>query len=122
VICPQCESEYRDGFWKCTDCDVQLVESLQSAPIDRVLVPLVEEKQFELVGELLDRLEKESLPYVIEAGTALALLDAGALPNDEPQPWEARIYVARSASPRANEILADLRDQARFGGRRPAWD
>ena len=26
MICPECESEYREGFTQCSDCDVALVE------------------------------------------------------------------------------------------------
>ena len=28
MICPQCKVEYRDGFTKCSDCDVDLVDKL----------------------------------------------------------------------------------------------
>ncbi|WP_339063472.1 hypothetical protein [Tepidibacillus marianensis] len=29
--CPKCESEYREGFKRCKDCDVDLVEQLDIA-------------------------------------------------------------------------------------------
>ncbi len=28
MFCPVCKSEYRDGFTKCTDCGVNLVQQL----------------------------------------------------------------------------------------------
>jgi len=28
MFCPQCKAEYRPGFTRCTDCDVDLVEAL----------------------------------------------------------------------------------------------
>jgi hypothetical protein len=31
MFCPQCKAEYRDGFSRCTDCDIDLVAKL---PID----------------------------------------------------------------------------------------
>ncbi|HVE69864.1 MAG TPA: DUF2007 domain-containing protein [Thermoanaerobaculia bacterium] len=30
--CPNCETEYRDGFTRCTDCDVDLVAAAAAAP------------------------------------------------------------------------------------------
>lgn len=40
MFCPQCKAEYRPGFDRCSDCDVQLVDHLQveepkRAPKDR---------------------------------------------------------------------------------------
>lgn len=32
MFCPTCHSEYRDGFYRCSDCDVDLVQSLEAAP------------------------------------------------------------------------------------------
>ena len=30
MFCPKCKSEYREGFTRCTDCDVELVSQLNS--------------------------------------------------------------------------------------------
>jgi hypothetical protein len=32
MICPQCRSEYREGFTHCADCDVDLVMVEETAP------------------------------------------------------------------------------------------
>jgi hypothetical protein len=32
VICPQCSSEYREGFTRCADCEVDLIEQPPPAP------------------------------------------------------------------------------------------
>jgi len=34
MYCPECESEYREGFTRCSDCDVDLVEQLTASPED----------------------------------------------------------------------------------------
>jgi hypothetical protein len=31
MICPKCKVEYREGFTKCSDCDVALVDKLDSS-------------------------------------------------------------------------------------------
>ena len=32
MFCPQCKAEYRSGFTRCADCDVELVDQLATAP------------------------------------------------------------------------------------------
>ncbi len=64
MFCPQCRAEYRLGFTHCTDCDVDLVESLlgaeEAASIDMrrgTLVPLWEGEDLALHTTLLEELE-----------------------------------------------------------------
>lgn len=112
MFCPHCESEYREGITHCSDCDVALVSELRPE-IEHLgnLLPLVEEKSPELVAELLDRLEKAEVPYVIEAGTALAMLGNDEIVLDEPQPWEARVWVPAAFGVQASRILAEIDEQ-----------
>jgi hypothetical protein len=108
IFCPQCRGEYREGFEVCSDCHVPLVRRLDVEAAGDALIPLARETSFELVAELLDRLEKEELPYVVQAGTALQLLDQEVVARARPAAWEARIWVARSAQQRAVEVFEDL--------------
>ena len=110
--CPECRSEYREGFTVCADCGVSLVRRLDMERGDP-LVPLAREKSFELVAELLDRLEKEEIPYVVQAGTALALLDGQPPDKARPEEWEARVWVARSKERDAAELFEQLVDEWR---------
>src|SRR5262245_29857016 len=33
MFCPQCKAEYRVGFTRCSDCDVELVDHLPVRPV-----------------------------------------------------------------------------------------
>jgi hypothetical protein len=35
MICPNCATEYREGFTHCVDCDVDLVEPVEAPPGER---------------------------------------------------------------------------------------
>jgi hypothetical protein len=105
VICPECETEYREGFTRCSDCDIALVAALAKP----ALVPLTVESSPDFVGALLEALEAAHVPYVIEAGTALGVLD-GEEELDRPEPWAARIWVTAPKSEEAAEILATAKE------------
>ena len=120
MYCPQCQSEYREGIVRCSDCDVPLVPEYLGVTEQHAgnLLPLAEETSPDLVAELIDRLEKARVPYVIEAGTALEMFANEEVILNEPQPWEARVWVAESFSERASQILSEVDQQ--FGRRRMA--
>ena len=110
MFCPSCEAEYREGFTECSDCGVALVEALEPKQREEIvagLTPVMETGSTEELGEIVDRLEKAGVPYVIEAGTAMALLDGR---DDEvPHAWQARLSVATELIDRAARIVEQAR-------------
>jgi hypothetical protein len=108
IWCPQCRSEYREGFVICSDCDVPLVSSLDSEEGDE-LAPIARETSPEFIGELVEELEREEIPYVIQAGTAVRYLDdATGSETATPHPWEARVWVTNPHATRAAELHEEL--------------
>lgn len=126
MFCPDCGGEYRSGFTTCADCGVALVAEPPTAAEEDETGPLAAlpvTGDPELLAELTGRLEQAEVPYVVQAGTALALLeDDGALIGGRPEAWEARLWVATEKLERATAIHAKLvaeldprRQQLRLG-------
>jgi hypothetical protein len=91
----------------CPDCGVALVEELLPEPSPRLQV-IERTRDPDRLGILLDQLENAQVPYVVEAGTALSLLDDESRPEPSaPEPWEARVWVPASFAARAMEATAD---------------
>ncbi len=56
----------------------------------------------------MDHGRDHGVPYVVEAGTALQLLDGDVSELATPQPWEARVWVAADHERPAAEIFETL--------------
>jgi hypothetical protein len=112
MFCPSCRTEYREGFTECSDCGVALVAELPPEELDRLvegLMPVFVTTDAEELGRIVERLEKAEVGYVIEAGTALALLDGR---DDElPHEWTARLSVTDDMIDRARRIVEQERRQ-----------
>lgn len=114
MICPECEIEYREGMTRCSDCDVELVDELPDAEaLDEALSPLANDIDPDSLAELTDRLEKAGVPYIVEAGTALRLLDRPEERMSAPDDWQARVWVASELAERAARIYREIVDARR---------
>lgn len=123
MICPHCRAEYRPGFTVCSDCDIELVEDSGSADVPSesvrgpaTLEPFHETHNSDELAALLESLEENGIPYVVQAGTALALLSGATGSSNLPEEWHARILVLGSRLSGARALLELLRQMAR--GRR----
>jgi hypothetical protein len=103
MFCPKCKSEYRDGFYKCADCGVDLVAQIPPEPEDEVgYVDLVEVFSTYQQGDIAfikSVLDCEEITYYFEGENSNLIVGGGAY---------ARLLVKAEEAPRAREILQEL--------------
>lgn len=103
MFCPTCRDEFQNGIRSCPDCGVDLVAELPR------LVLIERTRDPDRLTALVEGLERADVPYVIEAGTALSVLDGDEVePPNSPELWRARLWVSGSAQQRAVDAIADV--------------
>ena len=106
MICPSCGDEFREGIAACPDCGVALVDEFPPETPPRLAI-LETTGDPDRLAVLLEKLEAALVPYVVEAGTALSLLDDESTPDlSAPEPWQAKIWVPGNFAARAAEATA----------------
>jgi len=103
MFCPKCKSEYREGFYKCADCGVDLVAEQPPELIEEVsYVDLVEVystyKQSD-IAFIKSVFDGERITYYFEGENPILIVMAGAY---------ARLLVKAEEVQRAKEILQEL--------------
>jgi hypothetical protein len=67
VICPSCGTEYRDGFDRCSDCDVELVATRPPMPADErpeiELVKIFETSNPDMIPVLQSLLDEAEIDF-----------------------------------------------------------
>lgn len=98
MFCPQCRTEYREGFDTCTDCDVPLVSELSPEPAPEYLE--FEEILISLSGSdiamIKSLLESEGITYYFRGESSYSF----APPT--------RLMVQKDRADEAREILDGL--------------
>ncbi|GMU66608.1 MAG: hypothetical protein AMXMBFR36_28820 [Acidobacteriota bacterium] len=111
MICQFCEIEYPEGTERCEECGSDLVNELPPASSEIVLEPLVEVTRRRELPLLVERLEAAGIPYLIQSGTALRMLESQTLVNAvRGSEWEARVLVVSSRDEEAREIVREVSD------------
>jgi hypothetical protein len=100
MFCPQCKVEYRPGFSRCSDCEVDLVGVLPKEGLssDEALATLWEcDNQTECVG-VCRNLRTADIPYHVEEIPYEKTAQMGVK-------WHYRILISRSDFNRAKKLL-----------------
>ena len=103
MFCPKCKSEYREGFYKCADCGVDLVAEQPPELMEEVsYVDLVEVFSTYQQGDIAfikSVLDGEGITYFFQGESSIMIIGAGAY---------ARLLVKADEAQRAREILQEL--------------
>jgi hypothetical protein len=116
MYCPECLAEYRQGFNLCADCRIPLVEG--PLPADDQENPeqgnylriLIETTHPVSLDAMVLRLEEERVPYIVQSGTALSILE-GFTNEMLPEDWKAVVLVPGSFLEQARRIAAEVKNQ-----------
>lgn len=103
MFCPKCKSEYREGFYKCSDCDADLVAEQPPELVEEVsyvkLVEVYSTYQQSDIAFIKSVFDGEGIRYFFSGESTTLMVGAGAY---------ARLLVKAEEADRAKEILRDL--------------
>jgi hypothetical protein len=69
MFCPQCETEYREGFTECADCNIPLVAYLPEKPKpkpDLKLVEILKTRSLDDLRQIQEILEEAKVTYYFQ--------------------------------------------------------
>ncbi len=105
MICPECGSEYRDGFVQCADCDVPLVEGVapaeEEAQDDVHLVKVFETNDPAAISFVRSLFDAAPFPYVTRNQLSQSLVPGAAHPFGSLEFW-----VNEADEAEARELLS----------------
>ena len=103
MFCPKCKSEYREGFYKCSDCGIDLVGALPPKPAadfgNEEFVEVFSTYQQGDIAFIKSVLDGEGITYFFQGESSVMLIAAGAY---------ARLLVKADEAQRVREILQEL--------------
>jgi hypothetical protein len=99
MYCPVCRAEYREGFFECTDCDVDLVEKLDPLPDTPNFVKLATIFREGNIAVIKASFDKTEIEYYFDGEQSHRLA---------PVPLGARLMVREDFKKEAESILKEL--------------
>lgn len=107
-FCPKCRAEYREGFSRCSDCDVDLVDELPGEEVleEEDLVPI-----HTFTGDIYAEMVKEALE---NAGIGCMLrkttISTVTVISGATEGAATQVLVRRSDVERAEEVMVGILD------------
>jgi hypothetical protein len=99
MFCPECRAEYRPGFTKCKDCDVDLVDALEPPELDNPVE----------IARFMQVHQAEFAVSVLEGSGVKAFLDQSFTGHIAPHyvltSGGVRLFVRAEDRDRAIEVL-----------------
>ena len=116
MFCPKFGAEYREGFHRCADCDVELVDSLpeppsegaasdEGVPVDLVEVARTQDSSLLLVFKSL--LDGADIPYTVLGERRMTMEPVGGAFGRPLTSWGAVIFVPAERAEEAKELLTN---------------
>jgi len=111
MYCPQCRSEYREGFTECADCKVPLragaapPEPPDSLDPSMELVVVLESNEPMQIAMATGLLEDAGIPFFVLGGITRLVNDVTPFLNKV-----VRVQVPRDREQEAREVIASLLD------------
>jgi hypothetical protein len=101
MFCPECKAEYREGFKKCSDCNVDLVEQLPPEQAEKFIeyVEVLRTSNPSDIALIKSILDSEDIIYYLQGEHANYVL---------PPVLPARLRVNKDQVEKTIEVLKDL--------------
>ena len=108
MYCPNCKTEYREGFTRCSDCAADLVSELPTAGADIELVNVFETGNPALIAVVESLLDDEGIDFLTRNENLQDMFGGGRLAGFNQILGPVQFWVREEDVAAAKQLLADL--------------
>lgn len=106
MFCPNCKAEYRDGFTKCSDCNVELVYEL---PEESYATSVDPEMKFVEILRTLNLIDLAFVKSILDSEGIHYFIKGDIVLNINPAVDPAVLMVVEDEAETARNLLKDLK-------------
>ena len=104
MYCPKCRSEFREGFFECSECSVPLVEDLSPEEPE----PIPEYVDFKEIMTSLDMGEVAIIKSILDAHKIKYIIPNEFMGSTYSAALPARVFISEVQVKEAKELLHDF--------------